>query len=166
MPREETDDFKQRMEVARAHWEANRSRMTLIRRIICEVVFRTTQPFEADWLLKEARKKDKLISMATVYRTIKGLREARLIEEFHGKADGGFYRLQPISQHSSSVILCKNCGRTIPVDDPCLSLREGAQAQKQGFKVTHVRLQSEATCDEFESTGICQRDCDPIRKKL
>ena len=165
MSSDPTDDFTKRMEVARAYWQANRSRMTLIRRIVCEIIFKTTQPFEADWILKEARQTDKLISMASVYRTIKSLREANLLEEFHGKSSSGFYRLQPISQRSSSVILCKNCGRTIPVDDPCLPIREGAQAQRRGFKVTHVRLQTEATCDEFESTGMCQRDCESIKTK-
>jgi Fe2+ or Zn2+ uptake regulation protein len=161
----ETEDFEKRMAAARAYWEANRSRMTLIRRIVCDVVFKTTQPFEVNWLLKEARRTDKLISMASVYRTIKGLRAAELVEEFHGTAGDGFYRLRPISQHSSSVILCKNCGRTIPVDDPCLPIREGAQAQKKGFKATHVRLQTEAICEEFERTGLCQKDCLPIRRQ-
>lgn len=161
----ELSDFEKRMAAARAYWEANRSRMTLIRRIVSEIVFKTSQPFEVNWLLKEARRMDNLISMASVYRTIKGLRAAELVEEFHGTAGDGFYRLRPISQHSSSVILCKNCGRTIPVDDPCLPIREGAQAQKRGFKATHIRLLTEATCDEFEQTGLCQKDCLSMRKQ-
>jgi Fe2+ or Zn2+ uptake regulation protein len=165
MSASEINDFEKRMTAARAYWESNRSRMTLIRGIVCGIVFKTTQPFEVDWLLKKARRTDKMISMASVYRTLKGLRAAELVEEFHGTAGDGFYRLCPISQHSSSVILCKNCGRTIPVDDPCLPIREGAQARKKGFKATHVRLQTEATCEEFEQTGLCQKDCLPMRRE-
>jgi len=155
------DDFDKRMLAAAEYWKSNRSRMTLIRKIVCKIVFETTQPFEVDWLLKESRESDRLISMASVYRTLKGLREAELVEEFFNKHEKGFYRLSPVSQLSSSCIVCKNCGQTIPVDDPCLPIREGAQAQKKGFKATNVRLQTEATCDEFESTGNCERGSDP-----
>jgi len=157
MPETPQNDFDKRFAAAAAHWAANRSRMTIIRRIVCEIIFKTEQPFEADWLLKEARQTDNLISMATVYRTLKNLREADLIEEFLGASGKGFYRLRPISQTASSCIVCKNCGTMVALDDPCLPIREGAQAHKNGFKATHVRLQTEATCDEFESTGECHR---------
>jgi Fe2+ or Zn2+ uptake regulation protein len=133
--------------------------MTFIRRIVCEIIFKTDQPFEADWLLKEARLTDKLISMTSVYRTIKALREANLVEEFQNHASKGQYQLCPIGQLASSCIICTNCGKTILSHDPCLSLREGAQAQEKGFKAKQVRLQIEATCDEYESTGTCSREC-------
>lgn len=157
-----TTDFSKRMAAAAAYWKLNRSRMTIIRRIVCEIIFATDQPFQADWLLKEARKTDKLISMTSVYRTIKSLREANLVEEFQNQANKGEYRLCPIGELASSCIVCKNCGRTIPSNDPCLSLREGAQAQQKGFKAKQVRLQIEATCDEYESNllgSVAEIDC-------
>jgi Fur family ferric uptake transcriptional regulator len=159
MDEDATTDFSKRMTAAIAYWQSNRSRMTFIRRIICEIIFKTDQPFEADWLLKEARQTDKLISMTSVYRTLKSLREANLVEEFQNQTTKGQYQLCPIGQLASSCIVCKNCGKTIPSEDPCLSLREGALAQQKGFKATQVRLQVEATCDEYESTGACSREC-------
>ena len=158
-------DFAKRMEAASEYWASKRSRMTMIRKVICEIIFKTTQPFEAEWLLKKARRVDQLISMATIYRTLKGLRDAELVEEFHGAAGPGYYRLRAISQSSSSVIVCKDCGRTIAVEDPCLRIREGAQAQERGFKLTHVRVQAEATCEELEQTGVCQKECLPMVRR-
>ncbi|GEM_PF-6016562 len=156
----EDTNFKIRMAAAAVFWQGKRSRITVVRRIVCEIIFETTQPFEANWLLEEARKVDNHISMASVYRTLKGLREAELVEEFFNKSDKSLYQLRPVGQASSACIICKNCGKTIPIDDPCLPIREGAQAHRKGFKVTHVRLQTEATCDEFELNGSCGKGAD------
>ena len=155
-------DYGARMAVAADFWKAKKSRITFVRRILCEIIFTTTQPFDADWLLNQAHQTDKQVSITSVYRTLKSLREANLVEEHFSKTDKGLYQLVPIGQAASASILCKNCGKTIPIDDPCLPIREGAQAHRHGFKATHVRLQTEATCDDFQTTGTCDKACDLI----
>jgi Fe2+ or Zn2+ uptake regulation protein len=155
-----TEDACQlRIKLAEEYWKAKGSRVTFIRQILCNLIFRTSLPFEAEWLLKEARKSDKLISMTSVYRTLKDLRHADLVEPHLNKTNKGLYQLTPNNQTANVYIRCKNCGKTILIDDPCLPLREGAQAHRMGFKATHVSLQTEATYDEFESTGSCTRPC-------
>lgn len=150
-----TSDFAKRLSAATVFWEAKGSRLTSVRRIICEVVFTKAQPFDADQILGEARQTDSLISMASLYRTLKSLREAGLIEQSLGQK--GYYQLRPVSETSSNCIACKNCGRIIPLNDPCLPIRVGAQVRQAGFKATHVRQQTEAFCQEFETTGECHR---------
>jgi Fe2+ or Zn2+ uptake regulation protein len=150
-------DCETRMAIAADFWKANGSRITFVRRILCKIIFNTTQPFAADWVLDQAHRIDKQVSITSVYRTLKSLREANLVEEHFSKIDKGLYELMPLGQGASACIICKNCGKTIPIDDPCLLIREGAQIHRHGFKATHMRLQTEATCDDFQLTGSCDK---------
>lgn len=154
----EDAEIKALLEVASAFWQSRRSRLTSVRKIICEIVFKSTSVFETEWILKEARKQDSLISMSTVYRTLKGLREADLVTEAPGINGKGYYQLKALGSNGAACIICKDCGKVIPIEDPCLALREGAQARNRGFKAIHVRLETEATCNELEQHGVCRKD--------
>ena len=36
-------------------------------------------------------------------------------------------------------------------------MREGARISEKGFKAYSIKLETIATCDEFENTGNCKR---------
>lgn len=157
MNQEAIQILAQRLKLARIYWESKRSRMTLVRSIICQTIFKNILHFNADQILKDARAQDSAISLTSVYRTIKALKSAQLIEEILFKGKKGTYRLVPIGEASSSSIICKNCSQIIELDDPCLPIREGARIAEKGFKTHSVKLETLASCEEFESSGTCKR---------
>ena len=66
-------------------------RLTGPRRAIIETVFSTEKHFTAEELLKWARRRDKSVSRATVYRTLPLLTESGLVREMDFGQDHKFY---------------------------------------------------------------------------
>ena len=133
-------------------------KITPPRRVILETALLFEQPFQAEQLLEQARKTDRAISLATVYRFIALLLQHEIIREIDVKKDGHQY--YEINRHSSFAvghIICHNCQQVIEVTDPCLSLRETLVANDLGFTPTKLNLRIEANCQELDQKGHCSR---------
>lgn len=142
-------------------WRAQGSRVTHVRKIITREAVRAEAPFDAEALLSDVRRIDRQISLSTVYRTLAGLVECGLLNEARGPGERKIYVLTPSPGIGQSHIVCRNCGQVFPLDDPCLGLREGAAAQRQGFLPKQVQLRLEAECGELKETGGCHRRLGP-----
>lgn len=149
--------FEARMQAAQAYWKSHGGTMTSVRKIVCRKAFSATETFDAEQLLQWAREEDKLISLSTVYRTLNGLVEAGLLLAIDGLEGKARYDLVRAQTNASSHVVCQDCGGVIPLENPCLSLREGAIAHNQGFSPKKISLRYEATCDQFSQTGQCDR---------
>jgi Fur family transcriptional regulator, ferric uptake regulator len=142
---------------ASSAWKEQGSRMTSVRKILCQEAFATTGPFGPEDLLTKARSIDKLISPATVYRTLAQLVQLGLLREVAGPRNQRLFLVLDSPTAGISHVLCSDCGQMIPLADPCLHLREGALARQQGFSPTKISLQVEARCDEWREKGSCPR---------
>lgn len=148
------EDFTEK---ARTYWKSQGGSLTTVRKIICDRVARSAGSFDAEKLLKWVREEDKLISLSTVYRTLHSLVEAGLVTEVQGADARSNYHVRCADSRATSHVLCQDCGEVIPVENPCLAVRESEAAQKQGFSPRKISLRYEASCDVLKASGHCER---------
>ena len=100
-----------------------------------------------DWIYDEVRKEIPNISLGTVYRNLKLLRESGEILEldfsgassrFDGNSDN-YYHFR-----------CEKCGRVFDVDEPVNKEIDERVVQKTGFKISHHRLEFRGLCQECQ----------------
>jgi Fur family transcriptional regulator, ferric uptake regulator len=149
--------YHELMRRAESYWSARGGRMTFVRRIICQTLFALNQPIDAEELLRLVREKDNAISLSTVYRTLGALQNAGLIEEIKGRNDEKNYSLADHRTNATSHIVCSDCGQVIPVENPCLALRESSAARAAGFLPSKITLRFDAACAQFHKTGHCEQ---------
>jgi Fur family transcriptional regulator, ferric uptake regulator len=141
---------------ASAHWQSRGGRMTVVREIICRSIAVRDTAFVADEIWNEARKQDRGISIASIYRTLADLIQAGMLREIHGPSDERSYVKSSSNSATSSHLICKDCHRIVPLSDECLALREGAMIRGLGFETSGMNLQIEATCESLKRCGSCE----------
>lgn len=101
----------------------------------------------ADWIYEEVRKEIPDISLGTVYRNLRLLRESGEISEidlsstlsrFDGKPDNHYH------------FRCEKCGRVFDVDEPVDEGINDRIARKTGFRISHHRLEFRGLCKECQ----------------
>jgi len=122
------------------------SRKSKQKEAILRVVKSTKSHPTADWIYEQVRGEIPNISLGTVYRNLKLLKQDGEILELClagalGRFDGN------VQNHYH--FRCEQCNRIFDVDEPVDKTINDKIARKTGFKVTHHRL---------EFRGLCQ-DC-------
>jgi Fur family ferric uptake transcriptional regulator len=127
---------------------------------IAQVFFSVHRHISVEELYSEVRQVNPRVGYATVYRTMKLLKECGLAEERHF-ADGQarFENLEAERHHDH--IICERCGRIAEFVHPQIEQLQEKVAQRFGFV---------ATTHKMEIYGICQecregRDVTPEREK-
>ena len=101
----------------------------------------------ADWIYEEVRKEIPDISLGTVYRNLRLLRESGEISEidlsstlsrFDGKPDNHYH------------FRCEKCGCVFDVDEPVDEEINDRIARKTGFRISHHRLEFRGLCKECQ----------------
>ena len=99
------------------------------------------------WIYDEVRKEIPNISLGTVYRNLRLLRERGEILElelngtssrFDGKTNEHYH------------FRCEKCGRVFDVDEPVDKKLDGRVARKTGFKISHYYLEFLGLCRESQ----------------
>lgn len=157
MPTDRHSQNEEWLEAARQFWKSRNSGMTSVRKVICQVLLEQEETFDAEVLLEKCRKTDTLISLSTVYRTLRHLVEAGLLLELEGIEDKHLYRLRRGCEHSDSTLVCTDCHAVFSMDDPCLALRESDRARRLGFTPKRLSLRMETSCNELKETGECSK---------
>jgi Fur family ferric uptake transcriptional regulator len=125
---------------------------------IAQVFFATNRHISVEELYSEVRQVNPRVGYATVYRTMKLLKECGLAEERHF-ADGQarFENLEAERHHDH--VICERCGRIAEFVHPQIEELQEKVAQRFGFV---------ATTHKMEIYGICQecREGRDARKEL
>ncbi len=145
---------------ATAYWQERGGRMTVVREIICRSINSQNSDFDAEELWQVARKIDRGISMASIYRTLTDLVEADLLREIHGPRDQRAFVKAESTAAASGHLICKDCHRIVALNNDCLALREGAMIRGMGFETGGMQLQIEAACESLKRCGICENHRD------
>ena len=132
-------------------------RLTGPRRTIIESVFGTDKHFSAEQLLKWARRRDKSISRATVYRTLPLLTESGLVREMDFGHDRMFYDPNYAQHPHHNHIICQDCGKIVEFESQHIARLERGISRRLGFSVKAHRLQITASCEEFRKLGACSK---------
>jgi Fur family ferric uptake transcriptional regulator len=132
-------------------------RVTKPREVIVRAAISFSEPFNAEDLLSAARKIDRLISLATVYRTLPMLLDSRLIREVELNREHRYYEVNREQSPAAFHIVCSDCHQVLQVQDECITLRERFLANSLGFKPLKLAVRVEAACLELLETGRCAR---------
>jgi Fur family ferric uptake transcriptional regulator len=97
------------------------------------------------------------VSMMTVYRTLPLLVESGYLRELEVGGDERHYDPNHSTSPDHHHIHCKDCGKLVEFEDPCLDLRERAMAETMGFRADSVVFRLEARCEKHRLYGACNR---------
>lgn len=118
-------------------------RMTRQRQRILEVLRSTTSHPTADWVYEQVRREIPDISLGTVYRNLKVLKESGEIMELNYGSTFSRYDGNPVNHYHFQ---CEECGRIYDLDLPVQEELNRAAGQRSGFQITHHRLEFYGTC--------------------
>jgi Fe2+ or Zn2+ uptake regulation protein len=108
-------------------------RRTKPREVIIEAAFATTEHFTADELLDMARKLDRTVSRATVYRTLSLLVECGLLREVDLGRDQTYYDPNFLEKPQHNHLICTDCDKVVEFDPalpPCEDASVGGFAYR------------------------------------
>jgi Fur family ferric uptake transcriptional regulator len=132
-------------------------RVTKPREVIVRAAISFGDPFNAEDLLGKARELDRLISLATVYRTLPMLLDSHLIREVELNREHRYYEVNREQSPAAFHIVCTDCNQVFQVQDDCITLRERFLANSMGFKPTKLNVRIEATCLDLHEKRACPR---------
>ena len=113
-------------------------RMTLPRKIILEVIEDSEDHPDVEEMYRRAVERDKSISIATVYRTIKLFEEAGIIERLD--IGDGRSRYEEAGEHHEHLVDVET-GEIIEFQDNELEEMKKAVALKMGYELVDHRLE-------------------------
>jgi Fur family ferric uptake transcriptional regulator len=139
---------KDRLETFRQWIKEQGLKATAQREDIAQVFFAAERHISVEELYSDVRQINPRVGYATVYRTLKLLKECGLAAERHF-ADGQarFEKLEEERHHDH--IICERCGRIVEFVHPQMEQLQEKVAQRFGFI---------ATTHKMEIYGIC-REC-------
>ncbi len=135
---------KQTLKIDRKRLSSAGLKMTNQRALILEIIRRGH--LDADEVYRQAREKQPHLSLSTVYRTLRRLKELGLVEELHFAEAHHHYEVKPSAEHHHLV--CLGCGKIVEFECSLSQKMRKEIASKKGFEVTGV---------EVHMTGYCSK---------
>ena len=118
-------------------------RRTRQKEAIVNVLKETTSHPDAKWVYEKVKKHIPGISLGTVYRNLRILKESGEIQEIEAAGKEGRFDGNPEPHYH---FRCDLCGRIFDLDEAVNKDLEEKVAQKTGFKVTHHHLEVGGVC--------------------
>jgi Fur family transcriptional regulator, ferric uptake regulator len=111
---------------------------------IARVFFELRRHISAEELYAEVKKINPHVGYATIYRTLKLLKECDLLSERH--FDEGQARYEVAGEHHHDHFICERCGKIIEFENDELELMQQTIAQKLGVLLTHHKMELYGLC--------------------
>ena len=131
-------------------------RRTVQREAIIEAAFSTKEHYTAEELLVMARKIEKSVSRATVYRTLPLLVESGLLHELNLGLDTKVYDPNFVEHPTHNHLICMDCHKIIEFEDMNMELLENCISRRLGFSPASKAVKIEGHCDELRAKGTCR----------
>ncbi len=113
---------------------------------IARVFFELRRHISAEELYGEVKKVNPHVGYATIYRTLKLLKECDLLSERH--FGEGQARYEVAGEHHHDHFICERCGKILEFENDDLERMQQAIAQKLGVLLTHHKLELYGLCTE------------------
>ncbi len=126
--------------------------MTNQRRLLLDLLGKVKGHIDAKELYRRASARDKSISQATVYRTLRLFKEQGLIKERMLGKVRCCYEISGLPEHHH--LICQGCGKVMEFNNPHFDKLIEAIKDEHGFKVTKAELYLEGYCPECEENDI------------
>ena len=131
-------------------------RHTVQRDAIIDAAFGTKEHFTAEELLVMARRVEKSVSRATVYRTLPLLVQSGLLRELALGSDTKIYDPNFVEHPTHNHLICVDCDKIIEFEDTNMELLENCITRRLGFSVANKAVKIEGHCDELKLKGTCR----------
>lgn len=118
--------------------------VTSQRQLLLDLIKQAGGHITAKELYTRAVRKNKSISLATVYRNLRLFNELGLIEERRLGEVYCSYEIKESPEHQHLV--CKGCGRVVEFDSPLLRKLVDKLQHDHGFNLTKIELYMEGYC--------------------
>lgn len=138
------------------HLTSKGLRRTKQRETIIEAAFATDDHFNADELLDRAKKLDRTISRATVYRTLSLLTEIDLLRIVDLGRDQTYYDPNFLDKPQHNHLICLDCDRVVEFEDEHIALLHDCITRRLGFQPEMKSMRIQAHCDELARNGKCK----------
>jgi Fe2+ or Zn2+ uptake regulation protein len=99
---------------------------------------------DASELYHLAQQCDPRISLSTVYRTLRLLRNLGLVDEIHLDEEHHHYELKPAAAHHH--VICLGCGQVVEFSSPHAQRLVTAVARDKGYQITEARIDLSGYC--------------------
>lgn len=126
--------------VFRRKLKAEGAKYTPERAQVLDAIIRMDSPFEIDGLLAELRQTDQRVSKATVYRTIKLLQEAGIVQRVLVEGETAYYQLV-YGRRPNDLLIRLDTGEIISVEVPELIEIRDRLCAERGLKADGHRFQ-------------------------
>lgn len=133
-----------------AYMERNGLRSTSQRRLVTEVFFRAAGHLSIEDLLERVRSDDPKVGYATVYRTLKLLKECDLAYERNFGDGVSRYEVAVAHEHHDHLI-CTDCGRIEEFEDDAIEQLQEGLATQHGFKLQRHKHELYGVCPECQA---------------
>ena len=91
-----------------------------------------------DEIFKDLQLNGKYVGLATVYRVLNQLEEAKILERHHFASGKAFYELSSKTHHDH--LICLRCGKITEFLDPFIEQRQQQIAEQHGLTLSHHSL--------------------------
>jgi Fe2+ or Zn2+ uptake regulation protein len=127
--------------------QATGRRMTSQRRLLLDVLAESDTHLDAEGIYALAKERDPNISLATVYRTLKVLKEAGIVQERILDHEGQ-KRYYELAAQAHYHFTCLDCGRVIEFESPLIERASHELAKELGLEVVHTRVHLDGYCPD------------------
>ncbi|MFQ5477934.1 MAG: Fur family transcriptional regulator [Candidatus Binatia bacterium] len=107
----------------------------------------------AEQIYQKVRARDPRIGFSTVYRTMRLLCEAGLVQERH--FGGGEALYENVSSHHDHCI-CTSCGKIVEFENDQIEALQEAVASQNGFRLQSHRMELYGLCADCQASGSSQ----------
>lgn len=125
-------------------------RSTEQRRLVTEMFFASTDHLSIEDLLEQVRVEEPKIGYATVYRTLKLLKECGLAFERHFGDGVSRYEVAWADEHHDHLI-CVECEKIIEFEDAAIEGLQHQVAAERGFTLVRHKLELYGVCPECQA---------------
>jgi len=122
-------------------------KMTPQRRLILDTMLKQKDHVSAEELYTRVKKKDSSVGQATVYRTLKLLNDAGLVEPLDF-ADGVTRYETCYGKKHHDHLICERCGKNIEIIDDIIEKRQDELADEHGFKLVRHKMYLYGVCPD------------------
>ena len=129
--------------------ENNKGRYTSSKKQIADEIFHLNDHFEVENFIDHLRAKYDRVARATVYRTIKQLLDAGLLQKITTR-EGKVYYEQSRPQNEHAHIICNQCGKIYEMHDKDIQKIIKAYCTKMEFTVAYQSLHIYGECQKKE----------------
>jgi Fe2+ or Zn2+ uptake regulation protein len=122
-------------------------RLTSQRRLLLEVLSQCEDHLDAEEIYVLAKERDPNISLATVYRTLKVLKEAGIVQERMLDRERQRYHYE-MAAKAHYHFTCLECERVIEFESPLIEQASDELANELGLEVVHMRVHLDGYCPD------------------